>query len=47
MNTNKLIDWLISQKKNNKIKIKKKKINLLKDWIFKDSIIFHKTNNFF
>ena len=47
MNTNKLIDWLKSQKKNNKIKIKKKKINLLKDWIFKDNIIFHKTNNFF
>ncbi len=47
MNTNKLIDWLKSQKKNNKIRIKKKKINLLRDWIFKDNIIFHKTNNFF
>lgn len=47
MNTNKLIDWLKSQKKNNKIRIRKKKIDLLKDWIFKDNIIFHKSKNFF
>ena len=47
MNTNKLIDWLKSQKKSNKIRIKKKKINLLRDWIFKDNIIFHKSKNFF
>jgi dTDP-4-dehydro-6-deoxy-alpha-D-glucopyranose 2,3-dehydratase len=47
MNTNKLIDWLKNQKKINKIQIKKKKINSLKDWIFKENIIFHKTNNFF
>jgi len=47
MNTNELIDWLKSQKKNNKIRIKKKKINLLRDWIFKDNIIFHKSKNFF
>ena len=47
MKTNKLIDWLNNQKKINKIKIKKKKINLLKDWIFKQNIIFHKSNNFF
>ena len=47
MNTNKLIDWLKSQKKSNKIRIRKKKIDLLKDWIFKDNIIFHKSKNFF
>ena len=47
MNTNELIDWLKSQKKNNKIRIRKKKIDLLKDWIFKDNIIFHKSKNFF
>ena len=47
MKTNKLIDWLNNQKKINKIKIKKKKINSLKDWIFKQNIIFHKSNNFF
>ena len=47
MNDNKLIDWLKNQKKINKIKIKKKKINSLKDWVFKENIIFHKTNNFF
>ena len=47
MKTNKLIDWLNNQKKINKIRIKKKKINLLKDWIFKRNIIFHKSNNFF
>jgi len=34
-------------KKNNKIRIRKKKIDLLKDWIFKDNIIFHKSKNFF
>jgi len=47
MNTNELIDWLKSQKKNNKIRIRKKKIDLLKDWILKDNIIFHKSKNFF
>ena len=47
MKTNKLVDWLNNQKKINKIKIKKKKINSLKDWIFKQNIIFHKSNNFF
>ena len=47
MKTDKLIDWLNNQKKINKIKIKKKKINSLKDWIFKQNIIFHKSNNFF
>ena len=47
MKTNKLIDWLKNQKKINKIKIKKKKINSLKDWIFKENFIFHKSNNFF
>jgi len=47
MKTNKLIDWLKSQKKKNKIRKKKKKINLLRDWIFKDNIIFHKSKNFF
>jgi len=47
MKTNKLIDWLNNQKKINKIRIKKKKINSLKDWIFKQNIIFHKSNNFF
>jgi hypothetical protein len=33
-------------KKYNKIKIYKKKI-LIKNWIFKENIIFHKTKNFF
>lgn len=47
MKTNKLIDWLKNQKKINKIKIKKKKINSLNDWIFKKDIIFHKSKNFF
>ena len=47
MQINRLIAWLQSQKKINKIKIKKKKIKSLKDWIFKKNIIFHKTNNFF
>ena len=47
MKTNKLVDWLNNQKKINKIKIKNKKINSLKDWIFKQNIIFHKSNNFF
>ena len=47
MQTNKLINWLKNQKKINKLKIKKKNINNLKDWIFKDNSIFHKTNIFF
>lgn len=47
MKTNKLNDWLKNQKKINKIKVKKKKINLLENWIFKKNIIFHKTKNFF
>lgn len=47
MKTNKLIDWLKNQKKINKIKIKKKKINSLNDWIFRKDIIFHKSKNFF
>ena len=47
MKTNKLIDWLKNQKKINKIKIKKKKIVSLKDWIFKKNTIFHKSKNFF
>ena len=47
MKTNKLVDWLNNQKKINKIKIKKKKINSLKDWIFKQNIIFHKSKYFF
>ena len=47
MKTNKLTNWLKNQKKINKIEIKKKKINLLKDWIFNKNIIFHKSKNFF
>ena len=47
MQINKLVDWLQNQKRNNKLKIQKKKINFLKDWIFKNNSIFHKTNNFF
>ncbi len=47
MQINKLVDWLRNQKRNNKLKIQKKKINFLKDWIFKNNSIFHKTNNFF
>ena len=47
MKTKKLIDWLNNQKKINKIKIKKKEINSLKDWIFKQNIIFHKSKYFF
>ena len=47
MQINKLIDWLQKQKKINKLKIKKKNINHLKDWIFKKNLISHKTKNFF
>ena len=47
MQINKLIGWLHKQKKINKLKIKKKNINHLKDWIFKKNLILHKTNNFF
>ena len=47
MKTSKLTNWLKNQKKINKIEIKKKKINLLKDWIFNKNIIFHKSKNFF
>ena len=35
MQINKLIDWLQKQKRINKLKIQKKNINHLKDWIFK------------
>ena len=47
MQINKLIDWLQKQKRINKLKIQKKNINHLKDWIFKKNSIFHKSNNFF
>ncbi len=47
MNTNELINWLQKQKKINKLRIQKKNISYLKDWIFKKNLIFHKTNNFF
>ena len=47
MNTNELTNWVKTQKKLNKIQIKKKEINSLKDWIFEQNIIFHKTRNFF
>ena len=47
MQLNKLIDWLRKQKKTNKLKIKKKNISNLKDWIFKKNSIYHRTNNFF
>ena len=47
MQINKLIDWLKKQKKINKLKIQKKNINYLKDWIFKKNLIYHKTKNFF
>ena len=47
MQINKLIDWLKKQKKINKLKIQKKNISNIKDWIFKKNLIFHKTNNFF
>ncbi len=47
MQTNKLIIWLKNQKKLNKLKIQKKNINNLQDWILKKKSIFHKTNIFF
>ncbi len=47
MQINKLIDWLQKQKKNNRLKIKKKNINNLNSWKFEKNLISHKTNNFF
>ena len=47
METQNLKSWLKEQKKNNRIKIKRKKISSLKDWIFKKDTIIHKSKNFF
>ena len=47
MQIKKIIGWLKKQKKINKLRIKKKDINDLKDWIFSENSIYHKTNNFF
>ena len=53
MQLNKLIDWLRKQKKTNKLKINKKNISNLKDWIFKknqfiiEQIIFFLLNLFY
>ena len=47
MQTNKLIAWLNKQKRINKLKIKKKSYQNLKQWKFDENLIYHKTKNFF
>ena len=47
MQTNKLKNWLKHQKNIKKIKINKKKISNLKDWIFKKNVILNGKQNFF
>lgn len=39
--------WIKDQKKKNKIFIKRKNLNLLKNWIISEKEIYHKTRNFF
>ena len=47
MQANKLKNWLKHQKNIKKIKINKKKISNLKDWIFKKNVILNSKQNFF
>ena len=47
MQTDKLNAWLNQQRISNKLKIKKKSYQDLKQWKFKEKLIHHKKNNFF
>ena len=47
MQTDKLNAWLNQQRNSNKLKIKKKSYQDLKQWKFKEKLIHHKKNNFF
>ena len=42
-----LNEWIIDQKKLNKIFIKRKNLNKLENWIISDKEIYHKTKKFF
>ena len=42
-----LNEWIIDQKKINKIFIKRKNLNKLENWIISDKKIYHKTKKFF
>ena len=47
MQTDKLNAWLNQQRISNKLKIKKKSYQDLKQWKFEEKLIHHKKNNFF
>ena len=47
MNNNNLLKWINNQKKIQKIKVTKKKINSLNKWLYDGKKIYHESNKFF